>query len=131
MCAAEQTLVFLELAAPTGRRARNPYRLPISAFEGADLEEATSMSRAVSDLRRGVLDAFDRYCQRGAGRGASVRARGRARSHDHFDHYSWVGIYLVEEDELVLGPWQGPGADRARTASQWATASAARRQRAA
>ena len=27
-----------------------------------------------------------------------------------FDHYSWVGIYLVEGDDLVLGPWQGPEA---------------------
>ena len=27
-----------------------------------------------------------------------------------FDDYSWVGIYLVEGDELVLGPWQGPEA---------------------
>jgi L-methionine (R)-S-oxide reductase len=26
------------------------------------------------------------------------------------DHYSWVGIYLVEGDDLVLGPWQGPQA---------------------
>src|SRR5918999_1024591 len=30
--------------------------------------------------------------------------------HDRFDHYSWVGIYLVEGDELVLGPWRGPQA---------------------
>jgi L-methionine (R)-S-oxide reductase len=30
--------------------------------------------------------------------------------HDRFDHYSWVGIYLVEEDDLVLGPWKGPAA---------------------
>jgi L-methionine (R)-S-oxide reductase len=29
---------------------------------------------------------------------------------DEFEHYSWVGIYLVEGDELVLGPWQGPQA---------------------
>jgi len=29
---------------------------------------------------------------------------------DGFEHYSWVGIYLVEGDELVLGPWQGPEA---------------------
>jgi L-methionine (R)-S-oxide reductase len=29
---------------------------------------------------------------------------------DEFEHYSWVGIYLVEGDELVLGPWQGPEA---------------------
>ena len=27
-----------------------------------------------------------------------------------FDRYSWVGIYLVEGDDLVLGPWQGPEA---------------------
>ncbi len=30
--------------------------------------------------------------------------------HDRFDHYSWLGIYLVEGDELVLGPWKGPEA---------------------
>ena len=27
-----------------------------------------------------------------------------------FEHYSWVGIYLVDGDDLVLGPWQGPEA---------------------
>jgi hypothetical protein len=27
-----------------------------------------------------------------------------------FEHYSWVGIYLVEGGDLVLGPWPGPGA---------------------
>ena len=30
--------------------------------------------------------------------------------HDDFEHYSWVGIYLVEGNDLVLGPWQGPQA---------------------
>ena len=25
-------------------------------------------------------------------------------------HYSWVGIYLLEGGELVLGPWDGPAA---------------------
>jgi L-methionine (R)-S-oxide reductase len=25
-----------------------------------------------------------------------------------FDHYSWVGIYFVEGEELQLGPWNGP-----------------------
>jgi len=30
--------------------------------------------------------------------------------HDRSEHYSWVGIYLVEGDDLVLGPWQGPEA---------------------
>jgi GAF domain-containing protein len=30
--------------------------------------------------------------------------------HEGFEHYSWVGIYLVEGDDLVLGPWLGPEA---------------------
>ena len=30
--------------------------------------------------------------------------------HDEVEHYSWVGIYLVEGDDLVLGPWKGPQA---------------------
>lgn len=25
----------------------------------------------------------------------------------NFDKYSWVGIYIVREDTLVLGPWKG------------------------
>jgi L-methionine (R)-S-oxide reductase len=29
---------------------------------------------------------------------------------ERFEHYSWVGIYMVEGDDLVLGPWQGPEA---------------------
>ena len=27
--------------------------------------------------------------------------------HDHFDHYSWVGIYLVQANTLHLTAWQG------------------------
>jgi len=27
--------------------------------------------------------------------------------HDTFDHYSWVSIYLVEDNDLILGPWKG------------------------
>ena len=34
--------------------------------------------------------------------------------HDRFDDYSWVGIYLVEGNDLMLGPWKGPEAYRAR-----------------
>jgi L-methionine (R)-S-oxide reductase len=30
--------------------------------------------------------------------------------HDRVPHYSWVGIYFVEGDELALGPWKGPAA---------------------
>jgi L-methionine (R)-S-oxide reductase len=29
---------------------------------------------------------------------------------EQVEHYSWVGIYLVRGDELVLGPWRGPEA---------------------
>jgi len=29
---------------------------------------------------------------------------------DNFPHYSWVGIYLVQGNDLVLGPWKGPHA---------------------
>lgn len=28
--------------------------------------------------------------------------------HARFDHYSWVGIYVVEGDDLVLTAWAGP-----------------------
>jgi len=30
--------------------------------------------------------------------------------YENFNHYSWVGIYLVEGDDLVLGLWRGPHA---------------------
>ena len=30
--------------------------------------------------------------------------------YENFNHYSWVGIYLVEGNELILGPWKGPHA---------------------
>ena len=30
--------------------------------------------------------------------------------YDGLENYSWVGIYLVEGDDLVLGPWKGPEA---------------------
>lgn len=28
--------------------------------------------------------------------------------HNRFEHYSWVGIYVVEGDELILSAWAGP-----------------------
>lgn len=27
--------------------------------------------------------------------------------YENFDHYSWIGIYLVKGNDLVLGPWKG------------------------
>ena len=28
--------------------------------------------------------------------------------YEKFDHYSWVGIYVIEGDKLVLSAWSGP-----------------------
>jgi L-methionine (R)-S-oxide reductase len=39
-----------------------------------------------------------------------VLRRAVALLHDRFEGYSWVGVYFVEGDELVLGPWKGPEA---------------------
>lgn len=30
--------------------------------------------------------------------------------YENFSHYDWVGIYRLEDDTLVLGPWQGNAA---------------------
>lgn len=27
--------------------------------------------------------------------------------YENFDHYSWIGIYLVKGNDLILGPWKG------------------------
>jgi GAF domain-containing protein len=57
----------------------------------------------------GALEAIDRILNRGGDADDVLRAVVEVL-HDRFDHYSWVGIYLVEGDELVLGPWRGPEA---------------------
>lgn len=28
----------------------------------------------------------------------------------NFDYYSWVGVYIVKDNDLILGPWRGPQA---------------------
>lgn len=28
--------------------------------------------------------------------------------HERFDHYSWVGIYVIDDGKLVLSAWSGP-----------------------
>ena len=30
--------------------------------------------------------------------------------YENFDHYSWIGIYIVEGKDLILGSWKGPHA---------------------
>jgi putative methionine-R-sulfoxide reductase with GAF domain len=57
----------------------------------------------------GALEAVDRILNRG-GDADEVLRQVVSVLHDRFDHYSWVGIYLVEDGDLVLGPWQGPAA---------------------
>ena len=57
----------------------------------------------------GALEAVDRIVNRESEADEVLRQTVAALA-DRFEHYSWVGIYLVEEDDLVLGPWQGPQA---------------------
>ena len=57
----------------------------------------------------GALEAIDRILRRGGDADEVLRAV-VDDLHDRFEHYSWIGIYLVEGDDLVLGPWNGPEA---------------------
>jgi L-methionine (R)-S-oxide reductase len=63
----------------------------------------------VSAAHDGALEAIDRIVNRGGDADAVLRAVVDVL-HDRFDGYSWVGIYLVEGEELALGPWKGPRA---------------------
>jgi putative methionine-R-sulfoxide reductase with GAF domain len=59
-----------------------------------------------ADDYRSALEAIDRILNREA-EADEVLRRTVDVLHDRFEHYSWVGIYLVEGDDLVLGPWKG------------------------
>jgi L-methionine (R)-S-oxide reductase len=62
-----------------------------------------------ADRYRGAIEAIERTLNREAESDEIVRQTVEIL-HDRFDHYSWVGIYFVEGEELVLGPWKGPQA---------------------
>jgi GAF domain-containing protein len=62
-----------------------------------------------ADDYRSALEAVDRIVNREM-EADEVLRRAVDVLHDRFDTYSWVGIYLVEGDDLVLGPWKGPEA---------------------
>jgi L-methionine (R)-S-oxide reductase len=62
-----------------------------------------------ADDFRGGLAAVDRIVNRESEPDEVLRKTVDVL-HDRIDHYSWVGIYLVEGDDLVLGPWKGPEA---------------------
>ena len=57
----------------------------------------------------GALEAIDRILNRESEADQVLRKTVEVL-HDRFDHYSWVGVYLVEGEDLVLGPWKGPEA---------------------
>lgn len=59
--------------------------------------------------RAGALAAVERIVNRG-GEAKEVLRQAVDVLHDRVSHYSWVGIYLVEGPDLVLGPWKGPQA---------------------
>lgn len=60
-------------------------------------------------MYRSALEAVDRIVNRES-EADEVLRRVVEVLHDRFPHYSWVGIYLVEGADLVLGPWKGPQA---------------------
>jgi L-methionine (R)-S-oxide reductase len=60
-------------------------------------------------MSEGALEAVEAIVERGGEADDVLRAVVEAL-HDRVGHYSWVGVYLVEGDELVLGPWKGPEA---------------------
>lgn len=55
--------------------------------------------KALGEIRKGLdacnneIDAHETVCQ---------------VLEDTFEHYTWVGIYVVEGDDLVLSAWSGP-----------------------
>ena len=61
------------------------------------------------DTYRSALEAVERIVNRES-EADEVLRKVVGVLHDRFPHYSWVGVYLVEGDDLVLGPWRGPQA---------------------
>ena len=62
-----------------------------------------------ADAYRGALAAVERIVN-GEPDAGEVLRRVVAALAERFGHYSWLGIYLAEGEDLVLGPWTGPQA---------------------
>jgi len=62
-----------------------------------------------ADSYRSALEAVDRLLNRESEADEVLRKLVELL-YDRFPHYSWVGIYLLEGGDLVLGPWKGPQA---------------------
>ncbi len=65
------------------------------------------MSPLSADAGHSVLEVVERLAASGSDPAAILDEAVRLLA-DRLPHYSWVGIYLVVGEELVLGPWQGP-----------------------
>jgi L-methionine (R)-S-oxide reductase len=57
----------------------------------------------------GAQEAVDRILNRGGSDTELLQDVVDALA-ERVEHYSWIGIYLVEGGDLVLGPWRGPQA---------------------
>lgn len=64
---------------------------------------------STADRRRGALEAVDRAVEAEPSF-ERVLERVVEILYEGFDAYTWVGVYLVDGPELVLGPWRGPEA---------------------
>ena len=64
---------------------------------------------ASEEARRGAVEAVERVANRESEPDRILRAVVDIL-HERLPQASWVGIYFVEGDELVLGPWRGPQA---------------------
>lgn len=56
-----------------------------------------------------ILDLLQQIDPLTSGRGSVTEKLDQvvAFLHDNIEHYTWVGVYLMEGDELVLGPFRG------------------------
>lgn len=62
----------------------------------------------------GALEAVERILNRETEADEALR-QVVATVQERIPHYTWLGLYFVEEAELVLGPWHGPAGAPAHT----------------
>ena len=65
------------------------------------------MTQAATDTYRTALEAIAEIAN-GETKAEDVLQTAVELLHARFAHYSWVGVYLVAGNDLVLGPWRGP-----------------------
>jgi L-methionine (R)-S-oxide reductase len=64
------------------------------------------VSTVTRDTYRSALGAVDRIVNREA-EPNKVLTKAVGVLAERIEHYSWIGVYLVEGSDLVLGPWRG------------------------